>query len=542
MLCLRNNWLVKNWWRRKSRAIRRRLWIGVGSVHSALVESLECRSVPAVTSLFNAGMLSVTSDGGDTIDLGTDTSGNMTLNGIPLVTSNGSTVATKVVTSLNVNGGPLNNVIDLSGVTLAGFSALTQVNVDGGAGNNLIIGSQFADNISGQWGNDTIEGGLGNDTLRGGGGNDIIDGRLSSDPLAIVLGTDTVKVDATDSGMTLVVSSTTGGSSTNVGQTANPGSQASDGVASNGNESNPSHTVRDLTESDPKDSHEDHSLFHLHWQKEPTHSLPLSTTSNETPAASYSPTVLASLSTRDLNWQALSRDASKLESASETSTASAQNPNDSDGLIDINAQQNSKSVARPVSADDPESSSSTSDRALIAARVAMPTAINRSKPVQPAREVPTIFMKDGDGGFIELTANVATQTTKSRSEIKRPQNLTRYDQVDAEIGRFVAFGEGELVERTLAVKRPNKVAAAELIGTDTADNSASAPQHSWKLAVTAGMTAIILQPRIQRRVTRFVMSRSAKVANVFKSSVFHPSREQRRVFDHATLSPRTRTH
>ena len=260
MLFFRNKLLLKKWWLRKPRAIRRRLWIGVGSVHPALVESLECRSVPTVTSLFNAGGLSVASDGGDTVDLGTDSSGNITLNGARLLTSDGSTVAAKSVTSLNVTGGPSNNIIDLSGVTLARFSALAQVNVDGGAGNDLIIGSQFADNIFGQWGNDTIEGGLSSDTLRGGAGNDIIDGRLSSDPLAIVIGTDTVKVDANDSGMILVVSSTTGGFSTNVAQTANPGSQAGDGVASNGNESNPSHTVRDLTESDLKDSHEDRSM------------------------------------------------------------------------------------------------------------------------------------------------------------------------------------------------------------------------------------------------------------------------------------------
>ena len=475
MLSFKNNWLTKKWWRRKPRAIRRRLWTGVGSVHSALVESLECRSVPTITSLFNAGALSVASDGGDTIDLGTDSSGNITLNSIPLVTSDGSTVATKVVTSLNVTGGPLNNVIDLSGITLAGFSALAQVNVDGGAGNDLIIGSQFADNIFGQWGNDTIEGGLGSDTLRGGAGNDIIDGRLSSDPLAIVIGTDTVKVDANGSGRILVVSSTTGGSSTNVAQTANPGSQAGDGVASNGNESNPSHTVRDLTESDLKDSHEDRSMFRLHWQRESAHSLPLSVPSNASSAVSYSPTVLASLSMRDLNWQALTRNESKVESTPETSTAVTQEPNDAVGLIDISDPQNSKSVARPVSADGPESSSSTNDRVLIAARVAMPMAITRSKPVQPARDVPAIFMKDKDGGFIELTANVAIQTDKTRNELKRHKSLTRYDQVDAEIGRFVAFGEAELVARTLAVNRPKKVAAADLIGGDAADTSASTP-------------------------------------------------------------------
>ena len=188
-------------------------------------------------------------------------------------------------------------------------------------------------------------------------------------------------------------------------------------------------------------------------------------------------------------------------------------------MIDISDPQNSKSVARPVSADGPESSSSTNDRVLIAARVAMPMAITRSKPVQPARDVPAIFMKDKDGGFIELTANVAIQTDKTRNELKRHKSLTRYDQVDAEIGRFVAFGEAELVARTLAVNRPKKVAAADLIGGDTADTSASTPQLSWKLAVTASMAAIILQPRVRRRVTRFLKKRSGQFTNVENEAV-----------------------
>ena len=479
MLFSFENWLPRKRWIGKPKAIRRRLRTAAGSAQPTMVELLEGRCVPSITSLFNAGALSVVSDGADTIDLGTNSAGNMTLNGATLLTSGGSTISANSVTSLNVTGGSSNNVIDLGGVTLIGFPALTQLNVDGGAGNDLIISSQFADHISGQWGNDTIDGGLGFDTLSGGGGNDLVDGSSSS---------------------------------ANTAQSVN-------GTSSSGNAINPSHTSHEPAENDPKDTLEDHAANHIHWQKELTRSPPLSIAANGMPAAFDAHSFLASLSSRDLSLQVLSRIEAKPQNMSANSVGSTQTPSDTTGLIDISDQPAKKSAKRPVSATNPVSPNSATDIALIAVRVALPKSQTRSRPVQPARNVPAIFTQDADGGFIELTATAAGQTPQNRGELRRAGNLTRHNQVDAEIGRFVAFGEADHFDRTLAITLPKKVTAAETNDEATSGPIRSTQQLSWGLALTAGLAAVFSQPRLHRRVARLLENRWRQARSVLDHRV-----------------------
>ena len=564
MLFSIENWLPRKRWIRKPKAIRRRLRTAAGSVQPTMVELLEGRCVPSITSLFNAGALSVVSDGADTIDLGTNSAGNMTLNGATLLTSGGSTISANSVTSLNVTGGSSNNVIDLGGVTLIGFPALTQLNVDGGAGNDLIIGSQFADHISGQWGNDTIDGGLGFDTLSGGGGNDLVDGSPSSGPSVTVIGTDTVVGGAHGADLIFVGSGnnalgngseilletlatennpsspktteparsgTTGSSSANTAQSVN-------GTSSSGNAINPSHTSHEPAENDPKDTLEDHAANHIHWQKELTRSPPLSIASNGMLAASDAHSFLASLSSRDQSLQVLSRIEAKSQSLSANSDASTQKPNDATGLIDISDQPAKKSAKRPVAATKPNSPNSATDIALIAARVALPNSQTRSRPVQPARNVPAIFTKDADGGFIELTATAAGQTPQNRGELRRAGNLTRHNQVDAEIGRFVAFGEADHFDRTLAITLPKKVTAADTIGDPGSEAMSSTRQLSWGLALTTGLAAMFFRPRVDHRFVRLLKTRFHQATNVFWPMLRKLSLNRGTVSAHRTLTPR----
>ena len=152
---------------RSSRRQGQRLTSRLGAAH---VEPFESRSLLSISSVFSAGPLSIASDGADGIAVAADVDGNVTLNGTTLmipIDGTPTAVAASSVMTLNVTGGALKNVIDLSGVTAALFTSLTSVSVDGGMGNDNITGSDFADNILGSGGNDLLKGGVGNDTLGG---------------------------------------------------------------------------------------------------------------------------------------------------------------------------------------------------------------------------------------------------------------------------------------------------------------------------------------------------------------------------------------
>ncbi|HLQ44893.1 MAG TPA: hypothetical protein VK137_09210, partial [Planctomycetaceae bacterium] len=271
------------------------------------------------------------------------------MNGTPLSAKDGSPLAASSLKSLNVMGGPLNDVIDLSGVTLAAFTSLTQVNVDGGAGDDLIIGSEFADNLTSQSGNDTVSSSLGADTLN-----------------AIVVTYTAAELPTTT---TLDGSSTSATSGRDSGQATGNGASTTFGISLRS-------IVYIVCEFD-HDSPEDHMLAHFHWQREslPSH-LP-SGTSNEFSNSFDARVVLASLSSLELKAQALSRLETKLRNLSENSDTAKSEP--SDGLIDIDDDQTSKGAKQPAGEiKTVESPASSDEIPLIAARVAMPNG--RTQP------------------------------------------------------------------------------------------------------------------------------------------------------------------
>ncbi|MBI1311546.1 hypothetical protein GC176_09590 [bacterium] len=89
-------------------------------------------------------------------------------------------LGTDVVQAIEVaelNGGPSDNVIDVSG--FLGFRGYTLIR--GNGGNDLLIGSAGPDLLMGGEGNDTLLGREGNDTLRGDSGNDGLAGFTGDD-------------------------------------------------------------------------------------------------------------------------------------------------------------------------------------------------------------------------------------------------------------------------------------------------------------------------------------------------------------------------
>jgi len=159
------------------------------------IESCETRVMLTISSTFAGGVLTVASSGADTITLGADLNGNVTLNGGTLsanVGGSNASVSAANVTSLVINGGTGNNAINLSGVTAASFTSLTQVSVHGGNGNDTITGSDFAELITGDNGNDRIIGNGGADTCTGGTGNDRISGNVGDDSIDGGVGNDSL--------------------------------------------------------------------------------------------------------------------------------------------------------------------------------------------------------------------------------------------------------------------------------------------------------------------------------------------------------------
>lgn len=158
---------------------------------AADIETVESRTVLSTTSLFNAGTLTITSNGSDNMAVATNASGNVTLNGAEVKVNNAA-VAASAVTSLDVMGGKGKNTIDLSAVTATTFTTLNSVKINGGAGNDSIIGSGLNDSIQGGGGNDTINGGAGNDSLNGGSGDDVLNGEAGNDVLIGGVGNDSL--------------------------------------------------------------------------------------------------------------------------------------------------------------------------------------------------------------------------------------------------------------------------------------------------------------------------------------------------------------
>ena len=104
----------------------------------------------------------------------------VTVDAVPNVTA----TPCAAVTSFRVTAvGAFSNIINLSGVTTANFTALTSVDVDGGAENDIITGSDIGDQLRGGSGDDALFGGAGSgaDSLEGGEGNDLMVGGTGDD-------------------------------------------------------------------------------------------------------------------------------------------------------------------------------------------------------------------------------------------------------------------------------------------------------------------------------------------------------------------------
>jgi Ca2+-binding RTX toxin-like protein len=119
----------------------------------ALALAFAGASQAAITTSFNNGTLTITSDGADSIDPGCN-AGNIALTGTAIAPA----VACNAVQQLIVQGGPDANTISLVGVLATDFTALTTITVAGGDGNDTITGTLLADTLSGGNGDDTLIG------------------------------------------------------------------------------------------------------------------------------------------------------------------------------------------------------------------------------------------------------------------------------------------------------------------------------------------------------------------------------------------------
>ncbi len=199
---------------RDTTARRRRTKVPV----AGQLEQLEGKALLSVSALFVNGELNVVSDANDNITVGSTGSGASTrvqvlANG-NLVTSVASVLSSSV-TSIVIQGGNLENTIDLSTVSIANYPNLAGINVDAGHGSDTILGSNGiaetllgnhgddlitgldgASSINGNDGNDTIIAGGGNDSLNGEDGDDSIDGNDGNDTIIGHDGNDTVDAGA----------------------------------------------------------------------------------------------------------------------------------------------------------------------------------------------------------------------------------------------------------------------------------------------------------------------------------------------------------
>ena len=174
--------------------------------HSTSSEILEQRTYLSVSSLVSNNQLIVVADANDTIEVRSDPGGS----GVVQLVANGiidpslPSLQADQIRSIQIDAGPGDNLIDLTGVNSGDFSFLNpadgsrlRIEVDGGDGSDTILGSFSFDDVliggdgddqingSGvvSLGNQNIDGGDGNDTIRGGSGNDTITGRDGADQL-----------------------------------------------------------------------------------------------------------------------------------------------------------------------------------------------------------------------------------------------------------------------------------------------------------------------------------------------------------------------
>jgi Ca2+-binding RTX toxin-like protein len=191
----------------------------------------------AVNANVVGGVLTVTGEGSDAITISCDAGGNVAVADavVPLPAT-----ACNTITAINVTGGDGANVITLTGVTDAAYSALTKTTINAGAGNDQIFGSERVDEMHGGTGNDQIigddnpantrddfEGEAGDDVLiwRGGEDDDTMNGGDGNDTV-------TVNGAALPEAFTLNASATAGHATFDRAATPGPGPFNIDIVAS----------------------------------------------------------------------------------------------------------------------------------------------------------------------------------------------------------------------------------------------------------------------------------------------------------------------
>ena len=160
-------------------------------------EQMEPRTLLSASALIIAGELNVSLHTNENVQVSTF-NGNLlvqTSSGTGLftpITSLG-TVAASSITSIVINGGDQENIIDLGGVLAADFTKLPSIKVNSGNGNDTITGSpDLPDSLSGGDGNDLINSQGGNDTVDGGDGRDTINAGTGDDNILAGDGADVV--------------------------------------------------------------------------------------------------------------------------------------------------------------------------------------------------------------------------------------------------------------------------------------------------------------------------------------------------------------
>jgi hypothetical protein len=149
-------------------------------------------------------VLTVTSDAADQIKIWCS-DGKVWVNGYPPGGYGSPEIDCFYFLKIIVNGGPGNNLIDLSGITCADFPDLWHVEINGGAGDDDMIGSEFGDTMDGGDGDDVLFGGAGNDVQYGGDGNDrlyqepgsadVVNDEAGNDTLVFSLATSAIAID-----------------------------------------------------------------------------------------------------------------------------------------------------------------------------------------------------------------------------------------------------------------------------------------------------------------------------------------------------------
>lgn len=149
-------------------------------------ETLENRTVLTVAGVLRGTELSLFIDEGDDVTVQNDVT-----TGEVQVLTNGATdrtipaVLSSALTSLSIFASDDANVIDVSPITAANFTALAasgSIVIQAGDGDDMIFGSvDFGEHIMGGDGSDTIDGMDGADTIDGGDGDDQIAGGIGMD-------------------------------------------------------------------------------------------------------------------------------------------------------------------------------------------------------------------------------------------------------------------------------------------------------------------------------------------------------------------------